>query len=71
MPQINTLAELQAYIEVYEPDTLVGQVRIGGELLAEAAQQCLCITGFCTEGDEGEAINIDADGNVLSDFLYY
>ena len=55
-----------------EPETLVGVARIGGELLAEAlADPSYCITDFFPSGDEGECIEVDDDGNVVSDNLYY
>jgi len=54
------------------PDTLVGIVTIGGELLAEAlADPSYCITDFFPSGDEGECIEVDDEGNVVSDYLYY
>ena len=60
-----------------EPDTLVGVARIGGELLAEAfhyyelSDGTASIGDFFPCGDEGEEINVDRDGNILSDYLYY
>jgi hypothetical protein len=59
------------------PDTLVGIARIGGELLVEAfhyyelSDGTASIGDFFPCGDEGEGINVDRDGNILSDFLYY
>lgn len=54
------------------PETLVGVARIGGELLAEAlADPSYCITDFFPSGDEGECIEVDDDGNVVNDYLYY
>ena len=54
------------------PDTLVGVVTIGGELLDEAlADPSYCITDFFPPGDEGECIEVDDAGNVVSDYLYY
>ena len=58
------------------PETLVGIARVGGELLAEALTNELSdgtfsINYFFPMGDEGEGINVDRDGNILSDFLYY
>ena len=54
------------------PDTLVGIARIGGELLAEAlSNEYHEIGGFFPMGDEGEFIEVDENGNVLKDGIYY
>lgn len=59
------------------PDTLVGVASIGGELLDEALASDIAndVTGyieyFFPSGDEGEYIEVDRNGNVVRDFLYY
>ena len=53
------------------PDTLVGIAALGGDLLDEARSNGNMIDQFCCMGDEGEFIEVDADGYVISDFLYY
>lgn len=55
----------------YGPDTLVGIAALGGDLLDEARANGNVIDEFCYMGDEGEFIEVDADGYVISDFLYY
>jgi len=74
MTTINTRDELVSFLydgsDYY--DTLVGVVRIGGELLAEAmANKYRVIECFFYAGDEGEYIEVDADGNVVDDSIYY
>ena len=72
---INNRNELENFLygaDSTSPDTLVGIARIGGELLAEAlADPSYCITDFFPYGDEGEFIEVDDDGNVVGDYLYY
>ena len=53
------------------PDTLVGIAALGGDLLNEARNNDNMVTHFCPMGDEGEFIEIDNDGYVIADFLYY
>ncbi len=54
------------------PDTLVGtHYAIGGDLLDEARNNDNMITMFFPWGDEGEYIEVDSDGYVIADFLYY
>lgn len=53
------------------PDTLVGIAALGGDLLNEARNNDNMVTDFCPMGDEGEFIEIDNDGYVIADFLYY
>jgi hypothetical protein len=54
------------------PDTLVGsEYAIGGELLEEARNNNNSIGDFFPMGDEGEYIEVDNDGYVIADFLYY
>ena len=79
MITINNRNELENFLygeDSTSPDTLVGIARIGGELLAEALTNELSdgtfyIGDFFPMGDEGEEIVVDANGNVLSDGLYY
>jgi hypothetical protein len=75
MVNLNTRDELVEFLygaDSTSPDTLVGVVIIGGELLAEAlADPSYCITDFFPSGDEGECIEVDDAGNVVSDYLYY
>lgn len=79
MITLNTRDELVEFLygaNSTSPDTLVGVARIGGELLAEALTDELSdgtfsINYFFPMGDEGEGINIDRDGNILEDYLYY
>lgn len=53
-------------------DTLVGVARFGGELLSEALETDFRqITGFFPMGDEGEWIEVDANGIVVDDCIYY
>jgi hypothetical protein len=75
---INNRNELNSFLyEGDAVDTLVGVANIGGELLAEALTMpsingdCFYITCFFPYGDEGEEIVVDANGNVLSDSIYY
>jgi len=54
------------------PDTLVdSEYAIGGELLEEARNNNNYIEYFFPMGDEGEYIEVDNDGYVIADFLYY
>ena len=75
MITFNTRDELVEFLygaDSTSPDTLVGVARIGGELLVEAlADPSYCITDFFPSGDEGECIEVDDAGNVVSDYLYY
>ena len=79
MITINNRNELENFLygaDSTSPETLVGIATIGGELLAEALTNELSdgtfsINDFFPCGDEGEGINIDRDGNILGDFLYY
>jgi hypothetical protein len=79
MITINNRDEFENFLygaDSTSPDTLVGIARIGGELLAEALANELSngtfyIADFFPMGDEGEEIVVDANGNVLSDYLYY
>ena len=72
---LNTRDELVEFLygaDSTSPDTLVGVTTIGGELLAEAlADPSYCITDFFPSGDEGEYVEVDDEGNVVSDYLYY
>jgi len=78
MITINNRNELNNFLYEGEAvETLVGVANIGGELLAEALNNpssngdrfyILC---FFPYGDEGEEIVVDANGNVLSDSIYY
>jgi hypothetical protein len=67
----NELVEFLYGVDSTSPETLVGVARIGGELLIEAMNNDLYITDFFPCGDEGESIEVDIDGNILSDYLYY
>jgi hypothetical protein len=50
----------------------VGIAKIGGELLEEAlSNDYNYIECFFPMGDEGEYIQVDENGNVVKDFLYY
>ena len=75
MITINTRTELDEILYGVgsgSPDTLVGVARFGGELLAEALEtRFRQITGFFPMGDEGEWIEVDADGIIVGNFLYY
>jgi hypothetical protein len=54
------------------PDTFVdSEYAIGGELLEEARNNNNSIEDFFPMGDEGEYIEVDNDGYVIADFLYY
>lgn len=54
------------------PETFVGtEYAIGGDLLDEAKNNNNTITDFFYMGDEGEYIEVDSDGYVIADFLYY
>ena len=75
MITINNRNELENFLygaDSTSPDTLIGVARIGGELLAEAlSSEYNMIDGFFPMGDEGEYIEVDEEGNVVNDFLYY
>jgi len=78
MITINNRNELNNFLyEGDAVDTLVGVANIGGELLVEALNMpsmdgnSFYITCFFPYGDEGEEIVVDANGNVLSDSIYY
>jgi len=78
MITINNRNELHNFLyEGDAVDTLVGVANIGGELLAEAfhyyklSDGTAAIGDFFPYGDEGEEIVVDANGNVLSDAIYY
>ena len=65
------LADVMYPANAESPDTLVGIAALGGDLLDEARNNGNMITLFCPMGDEGEFIEIDDSGYVISDFLYY
>ena len=65
------LADIMYPANAYGPETLVGIAALGGNLLDEARANGNTISQFCCMGDEGEFIEVDADGYVISDFLYY
>jgi hypothetical protein len=75
MITINSRNELENFLygaDSTSPDTLVGVARIGGELLAEAlSNEYNMIDCFFPMGDEGEYIEVDAEGTVLNDSIYY
>jgi hypothetical protein len=81
MVTLNSRDELVEFLygaDSTSPDTLVGVATIGGELLAEALANDIAhkglngyIEGFFPCGDEGEYIEVDANGNILKDWLYY
>ena len=73
MTIINNRSELVSFLYdgPNEYDTLVGIVRIGGELLAEAINNGMMIECFFYAGDEGEYIMVDRDGTIIKDSIYY
>lgn len=80
MITLNSREELVEFlygVDSTSPDTLVGVARIGGELLTEALSSDIAndVTGYIEDffpcGDEGEFLEVDRDGNVVHDFLYY
>lgn len=75
MVTLNTRNELVEFLygeNSTSPDTLVGVAQIGGELLTEAlSNEYGYIQDFFPCGDEGEYIQVDANGNVVADWLYY
>ena len=72
MNTINTRNDLVSFLYdgACEYDTLVGIVRIGGELLAEAVNNGMLIECFFWAGDEGEYIRVDSEGTILEDSIY-
>ena len=70
---INNRNELHNFLyEGKEVDTLVGIAKIGGELLVEAlSSEYKMIDCFFPMGDEGEFIEVDDNGNVVKDSIYY
>lgn len=59
------------YQNIDSPSTLVGtDYAIGGDLLAEARANHGIIDEFDPMGDEGEWIEVDADGYVIDDYIY-
>jgi len=85
MITINTRTELNELLygeNSTRPDTLVGVAKFGNrsELHLEATSNWTgqefdiphhIISGFFPMGDEGEWIEIDLEGNIVGDFLYY
>lgn len=81
MITINSRNELETFLygaDSTMPETLVGVATIGGELLAEALSEDNLHNGingyiqyFFPCGDEGEYIEVDPNGNIVSDWLYY
>lgn len=82
MITLNSRDELVEFLygaDSTSPDTLVGIATIGGELLAEAlSEDNLTRDGingyiqyFFPCGDEGEYIEVDPNGNIVGDWLYY
>ena len=80
MITLNTRDELVEFLygaNSTSPDTLVGVATIGGELLVEALASEIAndVTGyiecFFPCGDEGEYVEVDRNGEVIRDFLYY
>lgn len=75
MVTLNTRNELVEFLygaNSTSPDTLVGIARIGGELLAEAlTNEYRYIEYFFPYGDEGEYLEVNEDGEVVKDWLYY
>ena len=75
MVTLNTRDELVEFLygaESTSPDTLVGVARIGGELLNEAlSDEYRYIQYFFPMGDEGEYIEVDENGDIVADGLYY
>jgi hypothetical protein len=75
MVTLNTRDELVEFLygaDSTSPDTLVGIARIGGELLEEALNdEYGYIQYFFPMGDEGEFIEVNENGEVVADGLYY
>ena len=75
MITINNRNELENFLygaDSTMPDTLVGVARIGGELLSEAlGNEYGYIQDFFPMGDEGEYIEVNENGEIVSDYLYY
>jgi hypothetical protein len=80
MVTFNTRDELVEFLygaDSTSPRTLAGIAVIGGELLDEALSSDIAndatgyIEYFFPCGDEGEYIEVDRNGNVVRDFLYY
>ena len=75
MITINNRNELENFLygaDSTMPDTLVGVARIGGELLSEAlGNEYGYIQDFFPRGDEGEYIEVNENGEIVSDYLYY
>jgi hypothetical protein len=75
MITINNRNELDNFLygaNSTSPDTLVGIARIGGELLTEAlGNEYGYVQCFFPMGDEGEYIEVNENGEIVSDFLYY
>ena len=75
MLMLNTRDELVEFLygaDSTSPDTLVGVARIGGELLDEAlSNEYGYIQDFFPMGDEGEYIEVNENGEVVKDWLYY
>ena len=75
MVTLNTREELVEFLygaNSTSPYTLVGVATIGGELLTEAlANEHGYIEDFFYWGGEGEYIEVDTNGNVVGDRLYY
>ena len=59
------------YSDINSPNTLVdSDYAIGGDLLIEAMANNGIIDEFDPMGDEGEWIEVDADGYVIDDYIY-
>ena len=75
MITINNRNELENFLygaDSTMPDTLVGVARIGGELLSEAlGDEYGYIQDFFPMGDEGEYIEVNENGEIVNDYLYY
>ena len=75
MITINNRNELETFLYgagSTMPETLVGVARIGGELLSEAlSNEYGYIQDFFPMGDEGEYIEVNENGEIVSDYLYY
>ena len=75
MITINNRNELENFLygaDSTMPDTLVGVARIGGELLSEAlGNEYGYIQDFFPMGDEGEYIEVNENGEIVNDYLYY
>ena len=75
MVTLNTRDELVEFLYGADsscPDTLVGVARIGGDLLDEAlSDEHGYIQYFFPMGDEGEYIEVNENGEVVADWLYY